>query len=541
MGIGTTAKWLTCVAVWTAAVAVARGGDWPQWGRTNSRNMVSEERGLPDSFTLDDRHAPPADAPPINGTVRWEVRLGSQTYGNPTVAGGRVFVGTNDASLSDPRLRRSGGGLLMCIEEATGRLLWRLHCPRRIERERPDLGLDRMKLGICSSPTVDGDRLYVVSNRAEVLCLDVRGMADGNDGPFTDEAAYMTGEADPRCRLRLTDGDILWRRDLVADRVSWPHDAANSAVLVCGELLYVCTSNGMDRKHRHVPFPDAPSLIALDKRTGRILAGDDRRIGTRLLGGQWSSPAMGRVAGRPLILFGGGDGVCYGFRPPSASGNGPPAPLPLAWAFDCNPPDYRERDGRPVRYRSSTGPSEIIATPVFHDGRVYVATGQDPRHGKGRGALSCIDATTGRAVWVNRDVNRSLSTVAIDGGLLYLADLAGTLHCIEAATGRSCWTHDLGCPVWSSPLVADGKVYIGTAGRRLWILRAGRAKQVIHCIRLPDPMYNSPVAANGVLYLATQRRLFAVQRTRHLAAGKPESPGRFHRALILKGHKDPRR
>jgi outer membrane protein assembly factor BamB len=257
-------------------------------------------------------------------------------------------------------------------------------------------------------------------------------------------------------------------------------------------------------------------VVVLEKRSGRIVAADDRRIGRRLLGGQWSSPAMGIVGGRPRLFFGGGDGVCYAFGPPDAPAGDRPATLPCLWSFDCNPPDYRERNGQRIRYRSRTGPSEIVATPVFHEGRLYVATGQDPRHGKGRAALNCIETRgpdAGRAVWVNREINRCLSTAAIHDGLLYVADLAGRLHCVDIATGRTVWTHALGCPVWSSALVADGKVHIVTPGRRLWILRAGREKRVVNCIRLPGPAYTTPVAANGVLYIATQKWLFAIERT----------------------------
>ena len=58
----------------------------------------------------------------------------------------------------------------------------------------------------------------------------------------------------------------------------------------------------------------APSLIVLDKHTGRLAATDDEQIGTRLLHGQWSSPSLGQVGGKTLVFFGGGDGVCYAFE-----------------------------------------------------------------------------------------------------------------------------------------------------------------------------------------------------------------------------------
>ena len=69
---------------------------------------------------------------------------------------------------------------------------------------------------------------------------------------------------------------------------------------------------------RKPPAPTAPSLIVLDKKTGRLVASDDARIGPRLLHGQWSSPSLGAVNGRKLVFFGGGDGTCYAFEALSA-------------------------------------------------------------------------------------------------------------------------------------------------------------------------------------------------------------------------------
>ena len=103
----------------------------------------------------------------------------------------------------------------------------------------------------------------------------------------------------------------------------FPCDTANGSPIIDGDLLYVQTSNGIDRnsfsepqkeKNRKLPAPDAPNVIVLDKRTGRLVATDDTRIADHLLHGQWSSLSMGRVGGRKLLFFGGGDGCCYAFE-----------------------------------------------------------------------------------------------------------------------------------------------------------------------------------------------------------------------------------
>ncbi|HUU90409.1 MAG TPA: PQQ-binding-like beta-propeller repeat protein, partial [Phycisphaerae bacterium] len=261
-----------------------RGADWPQWGGRDERNFVSQETGIPASFApavKGNREKGIQAAPAKN--LKWVAKLGSKTYGNPTVSGGRVFIGTNDASLADPRVKKSGGGMVMCLDEATGARLWQLPIPAMKTKDR-NFNYDTLNLGVCSSPAVDGDRVYVVGNRGDVLCLDVEGQANGNDGPFQDEGRYMVGpgtlpgkpgrfeewpEPPKAVKVEPGDADIVWRFDMLAQPVdSWPQDAVDCSILVHGDYLYVCTSNGVDRSHRVRPSPNAPDIIVLDKKTG---------------------------------------------------------------------------------------------------------------------------------------------------------------------------------------------------------------------------------------------------------------------------------
>jgi outer membrane protein assembly factor BamB len=527
---------------WTAARRPAWAGllllpalmaaDWPQWGGRGERNMVSDEKGLPATFDPG-RKSPQGGGidQATTGNVKWVARLGSQTYGTPTVADGRIYVGTNDDGLQDKRLSPTQGGRLMCLDEATGKLLWHLVVPRFDCRPRP-VNFDDMNLGLCSSATVEGERVWLVSNRGEVLCLSVRGLAQGNQGPFTDEGRYMAGPDRPPVALQPTDADILWRYDMLGELKVWPHDAVSCSPLVVGELVYACTSNGVERGHTKVVSPLAPSLIALDKKTGRLAAVDDEKIGTRLFHGQWSSPSLGVVAGRRLVLFGAGDGLLYAFE---ALDSVPKEPVGLkkVWWFDCNPPQYKNYGGKKFNYLSGDvrkhqgnindgqfiGPSEIIATPVFYKNRVYVATGQDPAHGRGRGILCCVDAgktgdvTASGKIWTYDRIGRSLSNVAVADGLVYAADTFEGLHCLDAETGQCYWFQPSNSEIWGSPLVADGKVYLPTK-KGLMVLAAGRQRKVLCEVHLGAPEYCTPVAANGVLYVTSHRYLWAVAAPR---------------------------
>ena len=516
-----------------AATAITQAGDWPQWGGGPLRNMVADERGLPDTFDPGRKKRDRLGFDPATAkNVRFIVRLGSENYSAPVVAGGRVYVGTNDEDLDDPRFQPTRGGVLMCLDEATGDLVWRLVVPRlEIDRAKVSEDFDDMNLGICSTATVEGDRVWVVTNRCEVLCLDADGMADGNDGPFTDEAIFSVPEGRPPVEVGPRDADVIWRFDMLRDLPVFPHDATNCSVLVVGDNLYVGTGNGVyDGK---VVLPTAPTLVVLDKRTGRLLARDDGTISADVFHGQWSSPALAATPGGPLVIYGGGDGFCHAFVPftPRAA-SGAVAILDRAWKCDCNPPGYRDRGGEPIDYwalvRGTVGkqldgdgmlvsPCEVIGTPVIVDDRIYVAIGQDPVHGPGRGALSCLDVagrgdvTAKGVAWRYTGIGRSLSTVSVADGLVYCAEHAGKVHCLDADTGSLAWVHDTREEIWSSTLVADGKVFIGTR-KGLVILAAGRERKVLADVKLGTPVWSVPCAANGTLFVASQKNLWAVAK-----------------------------
>ncbi len=381
----------------------------------------------------------------------------------------------------------------------------------------PPFHFDHWKCGICSQPAVDSHRLFVVGPRGDVLCIDPAGQANGNDGPFVDEKSYFGIASDSDYQLTPADGDIVWRFDMLEQLGVIPHDVCGSSPAVLGDYVYACTSNGVDDTHLRIPNPQAPSLIALDKHTGRLAATDGAISGDRILHGTWSSPVAAELPDQTLLIYGGGDGVLYAFKPlrdpPQA---GPATVLEVAWKYDCCPADYRQREGQPIPYarwnkNSPDGPSEIISTPLVHNGRVYVAIGQSPIHGPGQGCLSCIDAATGTRIWESRQVDRSITDAVIHEGLLFAVDYSGQLHCLDADTGGQYWQHELIGGVWcESPVVANGLVYVGNEKNRMWVLRASRDKTIVAQGRVRSTAI-TPVYHDGVLYFPAQQSLSAIR------------------------------
>src|SRR5687768_817415 len=266
---------IVCAA--SAGVDVAVGAaDWPMWGGTPSRNMVSDEKGMPTTWDIK-----------TGKNVKWVAELGSQSYGNPTVAEGVVLVGTNNEAMRDPK---QGGdrGVLMAFREETGEFMWQA----TFEKLAAGRANDWPFQGIASSPLIMRGVAYFTTNRGTIVAADLQGFHDGeNDGAVKDEK--LTGKTDP---------DILWTFDMIEEVGAFPHNLANCSPVHDGNLLYCSTGNGQDESHVNVPSPKAPSIIALDIESG-TLKWEDNSVGDRVLHGQWSTPAVeiGRASCRERV------------------------------------------------------------------------------------------------------------------------------------------------------------------------------------------------------------------------------------------------
>src|SRR5262245_21791824 len=344
--------------------AQGKSGDdaWIMYGGSPSRNMVNDRaKGLPIKWSDDDGEVK-------KEFVVWSADLGSKAYGGPILAGGKVYVGTNNQKPRDKKWIDKDGrpidlGVLMAFDQAKGDFLWQIAFPKLAAGRVQDWTLE----GLCSTPVSEGDRLYFVSNRCELICAD-------------------------------SSAKIHWKLDMIAKLGVFPHNIAACSPLIVGDYVWLVTSNGVDEDHINVPSPKAPSFIKVKKSDGEVVwqnnwptvrltevpKGDEdqkeffKRLvnrGELIQHGQWSNPAYGEVDGQPQVVFPGGDGWIYSF---DLDGK-------LLWKFDCNPKDAEyQLQGKGTR-------SDFIATPVIHDNKVYIGVGQDPEHETGVGHLWCID------------------------------------------------------------------------------------------------------------------------------------------------------
>jgi outer membrane protein assembly factor BamB len=481
-----------------AAVALIGAGvpdDVGMYGGNPERNMVSSETGLPSTWDLS-----------TGENVLWRQPLGSQSYGGPVIAGGKLFAGTNNEGLRNPELTGDRGNM-MAFDAMTGEFFWQAAHGKLSAGRVHDWPLQ----GVCAAPYVEGDRLYYVSNKAELIAADTEGFLDGeNDGPYTTEE-----------NSSKIDEDVIWKLDMIGELDVFPHNLAVGSPVIAGDLIFTVTGNGVDEGHVNIPTPLAPSFIAVNKNTGELVW-ESAAPGTKILHGSWSNPAYGVIDGVPQVVFPGGDGVLYSFEPETGK---------ELWRFDCNPKDSKwQLGGMGTR-------NNLVSTPVIYNNRIYIGVGQDPEHGEGVGHFWAIDATKrgditeSGVVWhlSEREMgdsdafHRTISTAAIHDDIVYISDLSGFLYALDANTGEHFWTYDAFAAVWGSAYVADGKVYIGDEDGDLAVLKAGKGKdgqpEVLAEINMGSSVYTTPVARDGVLYVMSRNSVFALQEGAKEKAG----------------------
>lgn len=479
--------------------------------------------------------------------VLWRTPLGSTTWRSPVLSGDKIFIGTNNTL---GLIERYPGdvdlGVLLCIRKSDGKYLW-----QDSNTKLPLRTHDWPMQGITSRPCVQGDRLWYVTNRAEVVCLDTNGFRDEeNDGPEVAEVATT-----------LMDSDVVWRYDMIANLDVRPHNVSTCTVAVWKDRVFVVTGNGVDASHNGTAS-DAPSFIALDKATGRLLWSDNSP-GGNVLHGQWASPKVISVRGRDQVLFPGGDGWLYSFDP-NGKADGKSK---LLWKFDVNPKDaVWKLGGMGTR-------NHMVNAPTVYDGRLYFAVGHDPEHGPGEGRILCIhpngrgdvseqvvfnksnpekpiahrrelacDPAKGdftrpnpssALVWnfEQKDLNangkidgcerisRTLSVPAVKDGLAIITDGDGYLHCFDAKTGKRYWHYDLLTHCYASPVIAGNHVYIGDEDGYVSVfgfssdpsvaLPGGSPVDTINCL---NSIYGTMKVENNVMYIVTSKELIAVAK-----------------------------
>lgn len=431
---------LLAVVAWAASVPAA---DWPQWQGPN-RDAISTETGLLQEW--------PEGGPPL----AWKVTGLGGGYGAPSIAAGQIF------GISS----RGSDEVVWARSEADGRELWATRLGPALTE-----GMPQGKEGAGCTPTIDGDRLYVIGLGGDLACL------------------------------QTADGKVLWQRNLIKDfGGALPTWRYNESPLIDGEKL-VCTPGGTDA-----------TLVALNKSTGELIWKCQVPAGSGSppagSGGPPGGPPgrRGRPGGRGG--FGGGSGAAYASA--------------IAIDFDGQRQYVQltakslvgvaANDGKLLwRYdKPANGAGINCSTPIDLEGRVFAASA----YGAGGGLVKLSKDGSGvkaDELWFSKDMENHHGGVIVRDGALYGANGGnggGYLVCLDLETGKLLW-RDRKAPK-GSILFADGRLYYRTEDSGELLLIEPNKERYVELSRFapPDrsqsPAWTHPVIANGKLYIRDQ-------------------------------------
>jgi len=471
----------------TEAQAPAGGLAQATFGGSIYRNLVNlVDKNVPTEWEVEEDK----DKNIKVKNIKWAATIGTRSYGGPVVFGGRVFIGTNNDVPRDPKIK-GPKAVLMCFAEKDGKFLW------QNAHDQPPANVIRLALGdgLCSTPTVEGDFVYYCTPGCEVICANVH------------------------------DGKIQWRYDMMKELNVFPCYLCTCSPLIVGEVIYLCTGNGTDETPK-VASPEAPSFVALNKKDGKLLW-KNNLPGANIIEGQWSNPVYADAGGKLQVIFAAGDGWVYGLQPKTGE---------LIWKFQASlKPGKGDAGAKPY----------FVGTPVVVGDRLFVGLGVGPDLGTPpkighffclnvakSGDVSCKSGKFDNKDPLNKDsalvwhfgglvepppakgrsvrFGSTISTAAVNDGLVYISEIDGYLYCLDANTGQRYWEHDCKAGVWGSPYWVDGKIYLCTQDGVCLIFPHQKTYAKPRVVDLQETLESTPLVANGVLYIATKKKVYAI-------------------------------
>lgn len=376
----------------------------------------------------------------------------------------------------------------------------------------------RAPYGGRSGPVVFGDRLYLqntsgsgAAEQERVMCFDAdtgKLLWEHKYNLFTSDVpphriAWASPVVDPATSnvfaisgnglvMSLSkDGKLLWERSLAEELGMWTtHGGRVSSPIVDGNQLIV---SGLTFSWGQLAG-GAHRFISFDKASGQIRwvsAPEGRPTDTI-----YANPFVADVNGVRMFFSGGSDGAMHALK----IATGEPV-----WNWRVSQ--------RGLNTAALVLGSDVIVTHSEENiltsemGMVAAVPAAS------KGTLSDKDAR-----WIVRDVQAGYGSPVSDGERIYIVDNGGVLMALDVKDGRHLWRKNLGTIQKSSPVLADGKLYVGTENGKLYILRPkADGVDVLDEDVLPNgsdgkpqAIVASPAVARGRVYLASMDGLYAI-------------------------------
>jgi outer membrane protein assembly factor BamB len=286
-------------------------------------------------------------------------------------------------------------------------------------------------------------------------------------------------------------GKLLWERSLAEEMGMWTtHGGRMSSPLIDGRLLIVSGITYLWGSHAG----GAHRFIAFDKRTGQtvwISAPEGRPTDTI-----YASPVVTDASGMRLFVSGGSDGAMHAIKVST---------------------------GEPV-WNWKVSQRGLNTAALVAGGNIIVTHSEENLGSSEMGMLASVPAASkgtladAQAAWVVRAVQAGYSSPVTDGSHVYVVDNGANLFAFDLKTGKQLWIQNLGTIQKSSPVLVDGKLYVGTENGKFFIIQpsATGAKILdqdwLGSEQKPEAIIASPAVADGRLYLVSMDAMYAIGR-----------------------------
>ncbi|HYE85804.1 MAG TPA: PQQ-binding-like beta-propeller repeat protein, partial [Vicinamibacterales bacterium] len=344
---------------------------------------------------------------------------------------------------------------LIAIDAETGKVVWE----RKFSLFLSDVPQHRASW---ASPAVDPEtgNIYLFTVAAQLVCVSPDGKVLW-DRSLTDEYGAVTTHGG-RTTSPIIEGDKL---------------IVNALILAWGDL------NRPGNRY-----------FAFDKKSGQtiwISSPQARHYDTN-----YSTPIVGTIDGTRALMVGGTDGVYHALKLNTGE---------KIWSIE-------------VSKRA------ILNSPLFRDNVAYITHGEENMDTTEMGMIAAVDATrTGVLApdafkWRTRGFLPSFASPVMDDERLYTVDNSAIIGAFDLKTGAKLWEKTLGTLQKGSPVLADGKLYVGTENGKFYILRPSASgvevldEDVIGDPQSPDPIVASPIVADGRVYVTTMEAMYAIGR-----------------------------
>ncbi len=306
------------------------------------------------------------------------------------------------------------------------------------------------------------------------------------------------------------DGKLIWERSLAEEfGLVTTHGGRTVSPVIEGDLILVSgitTGWGNQAKATH-------RFLAFDKYTGQTVWVSSP--GGRPFDTTYAPPIAALINGTRLLIAGGSDGAVHALKP---------------------------QTGQPV-WKYEMSKRGINTGAVLKDNWAIVSHSEENLDSVEMGLLAAIDASTKGPVgkdqikWTVKGFQGGYSSPVIDGDRIYQIDNGANLYAFDFATGKQLWIQNLGTIQKSSPVFADGKLYVGTENGKFFILKPGEKgcdildADLLGTEESPEAILGTVAISNGKIYLVSSNTLYCIgMKPKRVIKTKKASPSEAHNA-----------